>query len=435
MAGIETWSEGAPAGGPAWLSARRVSALAAFHRAGFPTVRDERWKYTRVRDLARVGWVHRAGPSPVEAALAGVRIPAAAAELVLVDGHLDPSASRAPAEALAALGLHITSLAEVLAGGGEAEDRALVEAHAGVVADGADGFRALHAAFVQDGLVVRVDADAAPAGLIHVVSVTTGVERPTVGHTLHVVAVGARARVSWLETHVALGADSLADSVTVMQVADGAGLAWHAVDVGGGARIVRAEAVVGRDATWAGHAVWTGSGLTRSEVRVRLEAPGARCELSGLYVLDGGAHVDNHTVVDHAAPRCTTRETYRGVLAGESRGVFDGTVVVREGAHGTDAVQSCRNLLMSEDAEASAKPRLEIYADDVKCAHGTTVGRLDPVQLAYLRMRGIGLETARRMLTEAFVEDQVRAVPHEDARDALGARVTAALVGLFGEGA
>jgi Fe-S cluster assembly protein SufD len=98
-------------------------------------------------------------------------------------------------------------------------------------------------------------------------------------------------------------------------------------------------------------------------------------------------------------------------------------------------VQSCRNLLMSEDAEASAKPRLEIYADDVKCAHGTTVGRLDPVQLAYLRMRGIGLETARRMLTEAFVEDLVRAVPHEDARDALGERVTAALAGLFGEGA
>jgi Fe-S cluster assembly protein SufD len=435
VAGIETWSEGAPAAGPTWLSERRASALAAFDRAGLPTVRDERWKYTRARELMRVGFVHQPGPSPVEAALVGVRLPAALAELVLVDGHLDRAASRAPAEALAAVGVHVTSLAEVLAGGGAAEDRALVEAHAGVVAEGADGFRALHAAFVQDGVVVRVDAGAAPAGLIHVVSVTTAGERPTVGHTLHVVAVGVGARVAWLETHVALGADCLADSLTAMRVADGATLAWHAVDVGPGARIVRAEAVVGRDATWEGHAVWTGAGLTRSEVRVRLEAPGAHCQLDGLYVLDGGAHVDNHTVVDHAAPRCTTRETYRGVLAGRSRGVFDGTVVVREGADGTDAVQSCRNLLMSEDAEASAKPRLEIYADDVKCAHGTTVGRLDPVQLAYLRMRGIGLETARRMLTEAFVEDLVRAVPHEDARDALSERVTAALAGLFGEGA
>jgi Fe-S cluster assembly protein SufD len=176
-----------------------------------------------------------------------------------------------------------------------------------------------------------------------------------------------------------------------------------------------------------------GSGLTRNELSVLLGAPEAECELLGLYVLDGRAHVDNHLDVDHARPRCTSRQLYKGVVTGASRAVFDGRILVREGAAKTDARQTNKNLLLSDDATVDTKPNLRIYADDVKCAHGAAVGRLDEEAIFYLRSRGIDEAAARAVLTLAFTREVVDGV-HLDALRARILRLVRAKLGMSAEG-
>jgi Fe-S cluster assembly protein SufD len=245
---------------------------------------------------------------------------------------------------------------------------------------------------------------------VHVIAVGTPAGGPTVAHLHHLVEVEDGACATLVETLVGRSGDPvLTNAVVELHVGANAELT-HVVtglhpDT---AHLVHTiEARLQRDARLHTHLVWLGGAVTRSNVHAVHAGAGGHVDLLGLYVLDGVQHVDNHTVVDHAAPHTTTRESYKGVLGGHSKGIFDGLVVVRAGAHKTDSVQSCRNLLVSPDADVNAKPTLEIYDDDVKCGHGTTVGQLDTVQLGYLRSRGIPLDEARRMLTAAFVADLV----------------------------
>ena len=239
---------------------------------------------------------------------------------------------------------------------------------------------------------------------------------------------GSRASVIVTVLGVA-GATSLTNLVEELQVGPNAELHHHvlALQPANASLMLNSSVRVERDGRYHALAAWLGEGLVRHEPRVVLAEPGASAHLDGLYVLDGSAHADNRVVVEHVAPRCISRQTYKGVMSGRSKGVFDGTVIVHRDAQHTDASQDSRNVLLSEDAEANAKPRLEIYADDVKCAHGTTVGRLDPEQLNYLRTRGIGLADARRVLTAAFVAEVVERLRDEPARDRLRGHVDARL--------
>jgi Fe-S cluster assembly protein SufD len=298
-----------------------------------------------------------------------------------------------------------------------------------------DGFAAIAAALVQDGLAVQV-ARGAAGGVVHVLHVAVGGAAPAVSHPRHVVMVGAHASVTVVETHVAWGeAATLVNSTIELEIEAGASVDHVVLDAGGGAgasTVRRTAARVGRDARYRRHVATLGGGLVRDQLRVALTAPGACTELDGLFLVGGDDHADHHTVVVHEAPRCVTREAYRGVVGERGTGVFDGTVVVQPDAQQTDASQSSHNLLLSADATVDAKPRLEIYADDVKCSHGTTIGQLDRVQLSYLRSRGIPEADARQMLTAAFVAASVDRVADPALRERLRARVDARLAGLLG---
>jgi Fe-S cluster assembly protein SufD len=189
----------------------------------------------------------------------------------------------------------------------------------------------------------------------------------------------------------------------------------------------RVQAQLARSASVATHSIQLGGLLTREEVRTILDGDGAESHLYGLYVISGRQHVDNHTVIDHAKAHCPSREIYKGVLDGKAQGVFNGKIIVRPGAQKTDSKQSNKNLLLSEDAVINTKPQLEIFADDVKCTHGATVGQIDPEAVFYLRSRGIGEDEAKKLLTFAFANDVMERIKYQPLRERLAERLYAQL--------
>ncbi len=391
---------------PAWLGARREAALAGF--VGLPTTKVEAWHYTSVKKLVDAGFAHGEATVALDA-LAAWRDPEADAEVVIVSGRV-----------VAARGdVGVRRFADAVAdpAAGEALAAAL-----GATAGDADPFTALNTALLQDGVVLHVP-DGARLGRVHVLMVAAEAAGPTLQHVRNLITLGRHAEATLVETHVALGGVTLTNAVTEVVVGPGARLRHLVVgeDAGASSRVVRTAVRLGRDARYAATNVWLGGALVRQDAEVTLAGEGAEVVLDGAFVTAARDHVDNRTRVLHDARHTTLREAYRGVLGGRSKGVFDGTVVVAPGAIKTDADQSSRNLLLTDHAEANAKPNLEIQADDVRCSHGTTVGRLDPVQLVYLRSRGIPEREARRILTRAFLADVVGRIEDDDLR----ARVTA----------
>jgi Fe-S cluster assembly protein SufD len=408
---------------PAWLATLRRDALACFEKVGFPAPRDEAWRYTSLQVFKVTPFVHQdvGANAQIDALVAAQRLPNAVAEIVIVNGRIDAARSRYPTVA----GLTVRPLSAAVA-----SDDTLPQTF-GRLAPWRDvAFIALNTAFVQDGVVVQVARGADIAGPVHVILASTGGAQPIVANPRLIVQADAGSRASVIVTVLGVaGATSLTNLVEELQVGANAELHHHvlALQPANASLMLNSSVRVERDGRYHALAAWLGEGLVRHEPRVVLAEPGASAHLDGLYVLDGSAHADNRVVVEHVAPRCISRQTYKGVMSGRSKGVFDGTVIVHRDAQHTDASQDSRNVLLSEDAEANAKPRLEIYADDVKCAHGTTVGRLDPEQLNYLRTRGIGLADARRVLTAAFVAEVVERLRDEPARDRLRGHVDARL--------
>lgn len=409
------------------LRQRRARSWARFEAAGLPSPKLEAWKYTSVRQMMKTAFVH-AGEVQVDTIgdrLDAHRI-AGALELVIVDGHVRPELSRLAGLDDLPPGVALRPLAESLA----TADEALLT-HLGTVAEEEGrAFAALNGAFLQDGAWLDIGRGADVAPVVHLLVVSTGDGAPTVGHPRHVLVARSGSRATVAQTHVALGAQpSLTNEVVEIVVEANAELDVQILGTGGAqAHVVQAvDARLDRDARLRLHLSWLGGGLVRSEVGVVLAGEGAEVHLDGLYVLGDRDHVDNHTVVDHAVAHCISREFYKGVLGGRSKGVFDGTVIVRQDAQRTDSSQDNRNLLLTDTATANAKPRLEIYADDVKCSHGTTVGQLDRQQLDYLRSRGIPEDQARAILTAAFVADRVDRVRHAGLQQRLRERVDARL--------
>jgi len=263
-----------------------------------------------------------------------------------------------------------------------------------------------------------------PAGVtieapIHVVYLSVPGAAPTISHprTLLVAERGSRATV--IEDFVSLGAGT-AFTNAVSEVVLGEGAAVEHVSLQreheDAAHLATLRVTLARDSRYKAHGISLGGSLTRNDVRAVLDGPGSDCELNGFYVASGRQHVDNHTTIDHARPHGTSREYYKGVLDDRARGVFAGKVIVRPDAQKTSAQQTNKNLLLSADAEIDSKPQLEIFADDVKCGHGGTVGRLDEASLFYLRSRGIGESTARSILIRGFANEVVDRIGAEDVR-------------------
>ena len=393
-----------PGSGSDWLRAMRESAIARFAELGFPGPRDEDWKYTRVAPLTkrpfRLASKLCVGLDEDDIApflLDGVDCH----RMVFVNGWYTPQLSR-PGKLPE--GVVLGSLAQLLA-----ESPELVRPW---LATGPDrsGFEALNTAFLADGAWFYVGRGVVLEKPVHLVYLSTAQGEPGVAHVRNLIVSGPNSQVRVIESYGALGiGDYLTNAVTGVAMGEGAILEHFRLQEESerAFHVARLDIRQGRDSRFTSHSVSLGAELSRTDIAATLEEEGAECTLNGLYMVDGRQHVDFHTTVDHERPRGTSREYFKGILGGRSRGVFNGRVHVHPGAQKTDSEQANKNLLLSRDAEVDTKPELEIYADDVKCSHGATVGQLDPDMLFYLRSRGIDPDSARGLLTYGFAQDVI----------------------------
>ena len=419
---------------PSWLGKIRRTAMDRFGELGFPTTRHEEWRFTNVAPIARTVFATPGLESASEGALDGLRsaLPAWIAgshALVFVGGRFAPSLSSVgtlPA------GIKAGSLATGL----EASQPA-IESHLAREAGYDDhAFVALNTALFEDGALIEVRPNMVVEKPVALVFLNLAHRGSTMTHPRNLVLVGTGAQANFIEIHVGLNrgdgdpaAPYFTNAITEVVAGDNAMIDYTRVqqetDHGFHVGIVQVEQ--GRSSSVTTHGVALGGRLDREEVRAVLNGEGAEALLHGLYVISGQQHVDNHTLIDHAKPHCSSREVYKGVLDGHAAGVFNGKIAVRKDAQKTDSKQSNKNLLLSEDATINTKPQLEIYADDVKCTHGATIGQIDPEAVFYLRSRGIGLEEARNLLIQAFADDILDRIKFEplrsSLREALGARL------------
>jgi len=298
----------------------------------------------------------------------------------------------------------IGSLAEALI-----TDAEIVRSHFSATAgEPADAFGALNTAFWQDGAFLQVPAGVSLEEPVQLLFVATTPEAARADHPRSLIVLGEGSSATLVETYFALDGNAyLTNAVTELVLASGAGVEHHKVvlESRGGFHVGRTRVRQSRDSRFASCSIVFGGRLVRNDVDAWLGGEGAECTLSGLSVIGGRQHADTHTVVDHAQPRATSRQLYKGVLDGRARGVFYGRVIVRPGAIGTDAHQTNKNLLLSDGVEVDSKPQLEIFADDVKCSHGAADGELAEEAIFYLKSRGLDEAAARTLLTHGFANE------------------------------
>jgi Fe-S cluster assembly protein SufD len=390
--------------GAAWLSKLRRSAIEKFAELGFPSTRLEEWRYTNVAPIAglRFESASRNGATPdPEKLLASAFADPAQSRVVFIDGRYSALHSR-----LTELppGVRVQSLWEILGQNGD-----LISPWLGRYAAYQDqSFVALNTAFMEDGAVILIPEGCHLEDPIQVIFAATGGKRPLALHPRNLIVCGQQSEAKIVETYVGLDSNVYFNNpVSEISAAPGSILEHYRVQrEGAGAfHVGTLAARLERDSNLASYQITLGGALVRNDLQVVLGGEGCECTLNGLYLTEDDQHIDNHTEIDHARPRCASRELYKGILRGRARGVFNGKIIVRDGAQKTDARQTNKNLLLSDNAVVNSKPQLEIHADDVKCSHGSTIGQLDRDALFYLRARGIGAEEARRLLSYGFAAD------------------------------
>ncbi|MFC0401942.1 Fe-S cluster assembly protein SufD [Paraburkholderia rhizosphaerae] len=404
-----------------WMNERRLRAFEQFRVQGFPTRADEAWKYTNLDGLNQKllhfspGADHRA----LEQAARLVRAHewADSHRLVFVDGVWVPELSDIGE---LASGVFIGSLASAL--------EQIPERIRAQFADDRwpDGLAAFNAAFARDGYVMLIPSGVELGKPLHVMFIGSD-DNDLAMQPLNVVVAGSHARCAVVEQYVGDGdAWYYTNAMTRIDAGDHADVQHYRVQQEAPNAVHTATVLTEQreSSRFSSYAFSFGAALARSTIVTKLGAPRTSTTLDGLYVGGGKQHLDHYTMIDHAHPQCASRETYRGILDGSAHGVFNGRIVVRQDAQKTDADQANHNLLLSRSAEIDTKPQLEIFADDVRCTHGTTVGQLDETQLFYLRARGIDERAARALLTFAFARDVIDRVAIEP----LKARLEATLL-------
>ncbi len=400
--------------GPGWLADLRGRAATALRETGFPHKKIEAWRFTPVDPVVRVPFAGPPAEPPAgweaiaEGELTGGELPT----IFLVNGRpAGQAASPMP-------GVEVTSLAEALD-----KDVEALRAHLGQHAPSAY-FSALNAALFDDGLFVRVRQGQALETPLHIVHVTAPGAAPVAAYPRIVVAAEPGSELRLVESYVGEegGQKHLTSPVTEIGLERGAVVDHLRVVRGAqtGYHVANLSVSQDQSSSYSSRSVVLGGALTRIDLDVVMKGEGASCTLDGIYHVDGKDHVDHHTFIDHAEPRCSSQETYRGLLSGRGHAVFDGTIAVRKHAQQSSAHQENRNLLLSDDATIHTKPHLQIDADDVSCSHGATIGSLDDSALFYLRARGVGREHAEAMLTYAFVKEVVDRIPHAASRQRIG---------------
>lgn len=402
---------------PAWLRQLRQAAMARFTEKGFPTTQEEAWRHTSLASLSEHPFPlarHRCEipNTELEPVLSWM---GAGCRLVFVNGSFSPLHS-----SLLPLphGMIAGSLASALGG-----ESSLLESHLGRYTPSENlPFAALNTAFLNDGAVLYIPPNMVVEEPLHLLFVSRPNGRATMSHPRTIIVAGPNSRATIVESYLGLPEDLyLTNAVTEVVLAEHAVLDHYVLQQESTVAFHFLTLAVHQDrhSTFTSHSLATGGALARSEIHCELAGEGTTCMLRGVGAVAGRQHLDTHTQIDHAKSHGTSQQLYKGILGGHASGVFNGKILVRQDAQKTDAKQTNNNLLLSEDAVIHTKPQLEIFADDVKCAHGATVGRLDEEAVFYLRSRGIGLESAHSLMTYAFGSETINLVTNEVIRNRL----------------
>jgi Fe-S cluster assembly protein SufD len=413
---VAKFSQMEAAAQPQWLLPLRQAGIASFAEQGFPTVKDEDWRFTNVAPIAKLD-LRLACPAVVNgaetqtlndsvfAALPGQR-------LVFVNGFFS---ARLSSLKPVAGGVRIENLAAALG-----KDAALIEKHLGRHAlTKGNAFAALNQAMFSDGAFIFVPAGVTVAEPVQLIYISSAKASGEVNLPRNLIIAEANSQVTVVESYlttsnVAYFTNAVTEMVAgdnafveLVKVQDEATNAYHIATISG---------EFGRTSNVNVHSFALGAKLSRNNIRTKLAGEGLECVLNGLYLTKEEQLADHHMVVEHAQPHCASHEYFNGILDDQSKGVFHGRILVREIAQKTDAKQTNKNLLLSDAATADTKPQLEIYADDVKCTHGATIGQLNDESIFYLRSRGMSLDTAKQMLIHAFAGEIIERIQCEPAR-------------------
>ncbi len=410
------------AGQPGWLASLRQEAFAKFCEAGFPTTRDEDWRFTNVAPIAQTAFeMPGAAPRLTAKDLEPFGISQFACRLVFVQGRFAPELSRIPT---LPKGARAGSLAQAIAANpSELED------HLGRHLNfRRDAFAALNTAFLEDGAYVRIPRGVIVEEPIYLLFISTPGSAPVMTYPRVLIVGEEGSQATVVEDYVSFNSNSgnsssgnsssgnlgsggwgvsFSNSATELVAGENAAIS-HYMIVREDRRALNVSTLrlqQARNSNTATHSVLLGGGLVRNNVHPVLAGEGGECLINGLFAGSGRQHLDNYMLVEHASPHCGSRQFYNGILSGRSHGVFHGRIIVHKDAQKTDAKQTNRNLLLSDDAQIDTKPQLEIYADDVKCTHGATIGKIEEAAIFYLRSRGLEEAAARRLLLLAFANE------------------------------
>jgi len=420
VSAFEAFERAEESSAPSWLKALRKGGIAHFSNLGFPTARHEEWRFTNVAPISRGAWALQAATPVISEAELNARLfpGLGGPRLVFVDGRYSAALSK-PDSAGA---LRIGSLrAAILAGWPEAAQNlgrcARFDENA---------FAALNTAFADDGAILIAPEGAVVEEPVSVIYVSSGVSANVMAHPRTLVIARRGSRCKLIEHHLSLGeAAAFTNAVTEIIAEDSAVVehckiqeenlqSFHTATI---------QTQQGRASQLLSHSISFGGAVARNNIHCGLDGERLNCTLNGLYLGRGSQLVDHHTAIYHNQPNCESHEYYHGILDEKSQAVFNGKIFVRPEAQKTDAKQTNRNLLLSDDATVHTKPQLEIFADDVKCTHGATIGQLDEESIFYLRARGIGLEKARKMLLHAFASEIVNRITIDPVRESLDNRL------------
>lgn len=414
---LETSGEGQS---PQWVQAIRKTAMAHFSELGIPTTKQEEWRFTNLAPLTQLPFQPILRPSRSG-------LPASALErfsldhvpmhrLVFLDGYYCAELS----SSLQALpkGVMVGSLRAALAG-----ECALLERHLARYANpGENAFVALNNAFFRDGAWIAVSPGIVVAEPIHLLYIATNTKSGAANHPRNLIVVQQNSQAAIFEQYVGWADGAyITNAVTEVVLGEGAVVEHGRIQNESRAAYFLGTVQAQQEgrSRFVSHSISLGARLARHDIHTAFSAAESESVLNGLYVAGDEQLVDHHTVIDHAKPHCASHEFYHGILDGRARGVFNGKIFVRPDAQKTDAKQTNRNVLLSDEATVDTKPQLEIFADDVKCTHGATVGRMDEEAVFYLRSRGIGAEEARRMLLQAFGRQILERISVQAIREAL----------------
>jgi Fe-S cluster assembly protein SufD len=406
---FERFEKSAGFGAIPWLNALRREAIRRFTALGFPTTRDEEWRHTNIAPIAAASFAPaRPGSNGLSAGKLGDYIfgEAECCNLVFVNGFYSPNLSE---PGTLPRGVRTASLAEVLS----AEPGVLEPHLARHVNAAGQTFVALNTAFLQDGAFIHIPPGTKLDKVIHLLYISTPEAQALATFPRNLIVAGRGSQASVVESYIGIqGGAYFTNAVTEIFAEDGAVLSHYTLqrESPDAFHVGNMHILQEKNTDVSCHSISLGGILARNDVTGVMNGEGGGLTLNGLYVARDRQHMDNHTSIIHARPHCSSRELYKGILDGEARGVFNGKVVVKPNAQKTNARQTNKNLLLSKEALVNTAPQLEIFADDVKCTHGATIGRLNEEELFYLRTRGIEEQAARDLLTYAFASDVLGAV-------------------------